>query len=474
MEQNNQGGKQGPTTTVKVLVLLGLIVLLVLGILLPIKLVPNAVTSTKSFFSRIFNRDSVTLEVDKDELNSGEPFVLSWNGGTRENGSYILSYSCIDGVRIETSVNQPFERITCDSQFYFSPTENEIELTVVSERSREVDIPVTLSFLENSASEPTELGTISLFVTNPAIDANAPLPTATPTPRPSTTPTPSATPKPTPKPAAPAPVKTTPQKVSRPSNPNGQPDLAVQILEVGYLNPQTNKFVPFHAATSNMRAAVKFVVINNGDKNTGNWSFKATLPSDTNPTYTAVNRENLGPGDGIEYVLGFERLNNTRDNTITIVVDPENQIYESRENNNSYSAKITNPQAGTSYNPYYPNNNSGTVINTYGKPDLAVSLVDARVENSNRAVIQFEVRNIGDRPTGSFRFRANLPSSGNSEFTSSYMNSLEPSARVTFTVNFENLQNYGNNTATITIDPYNEVSETNEGNNSLTATVYRY
>ncbi|MDQ3014381.1 MAG: hypothetical protein M3Q73_00780 [bacterium] len=350
-QNNPQVEREEPRTGVKILVLIALIALLIVGILLPIKLVPNAVTGVKDFFSSLFGGDNVDLEVNKDPLVTGEAFVLSWNGKNRTNGSYILNYPCIDGVRFETSVNQPFERITCDSQFYFTPTaDNQIEITVVSDRNRIEDIPVTLSFLENSADEPKTLSDLTLTVTNPgAPEASSPIGTSTPvvSPKPTTAPTTKPTPssEPAEKPVkAPAPAAAVPQKVYRVSNPNGQIDLAVQILDVGYLHPETHAFVKSAQVTTNMRAAVRFLVINNGDKNSGNWDFTAKLPSMTNPTFTAIKRENLGPGDGIIYTLGFEGINNVRENTITITVDPSNKVVESRENNNTYSAKIINLQ----------------------------------------------------------------------------------------------------------------------------------
>src|SRR3954470_18025553 len=93
-ESNKPHEERTPTTMAKVLVLIGLIILLIIGILLPIKLVPSAVTGIKDYFSSLFRRTSVELSTNKEQIISGEPFTLSWSGATRENGSYILSYPC--------------------------------------------------------------------------------------------------------------------------------------------------------------------------------------------------------------------------------------------------------------------------------------------------------------------------------------------------------------------------------------------
>jgi hypothetical protein len=474
MPQNNQqNGKKEPNTWVKVIVLLALIVLLIIGILLPIKLVPNAVTEVKDFFSSIFNRSKVTLSVDKDELKSGEPFTLSWDGSTRTNGSYIFSYPCIDGVNVETSVNQPFEKVTCDTQYYFSPSTNEIELTITTQEAHSTDIPVILSFLNNSDTDAKEIGDLTLTVINDTIeDTSGETATTTPvTPvvplKPAATSTPS-----TPKPATTTPVKTpaqpsaytgTVKSAHRVSNPNGTADLYVAIIATGYLNDNA-VFVRSQTVRSDMRAAVKFIVTNVGDKNSGSWNFTASLPSRTNPTYTAINRPNLGPDDSIEYVLGFENLNSAYENTVTITVDPQNYVPETTDVNNTASAKIINSQNGTYPTPDYP---------TYGKADLVARVVSATY-NNNTATIRFEVQNMGGTESGSFRFRANLPTYSNNEYVSGYQNSLKAGEKVYFNLSFSDLQNYGNNYTNITVDPYNEVNESNENNNSIQATVYRY
>ncbi len=349
-----------PNTTLKIVVLIALIVLLVIGILLPIKLVPNAITSIKDGFASLFGGNTkATLSLDKSEIHSGDSFVLSWTGDHMDNGSYVLTYDCKDGVTMVTSVNQPNETIGCGTQYYFSPTDNTIQLSITSTLNRFTDVPVTLSFLPNNSGDIKTLGDIVITVINSNVADNrqnmgtttavvtptpvAPTPVVRPTPTPVVTPTPV-----TPTPVVPTPASTgspqaTPVKVThRVSNPNGIADLSVSMTNVGYLDPVTGAFVSSPTVTGDQIAAVKFLVKNKGDKNTGAWDFTAALPSKTHPTYTAINMNNIGPGDSIEFTLGFADINDARNNVVTITVDSTNKVKEITAANNVASAHIAN------------------------------------------------------------------------------------------------------------------------------------
>ncbi len=459
-----------PNTTLKVIVLVILIALLITGILLPIKLVPNAVTSIKNGFSSLFGGgETATLTTDKSEINSGEAFTLSWDGKHKDNGSYVLTYACKDGVHMQTSIYQPNQEVPCDSQYYFSPNDNRIDLSIFSENNRFIDVPVSLSFLANDSTEVKTLASTTLTITNVNVADSRQNITGT-----STTPTPvtvatSTTPV---EPTTPAPVATTPApkptitRTHRVSNPNGTADLSVQITDIGYLDPVTAQFVSSPTIYGNARAAAKFVVTNNGDKNTGAWNFTATLPTVDHPTYTAYNQPNLGPGDGIVYTLGFDKINQTLDNVISIAVDSNNQVVETSETNNTSSVHIAN-LSGT---------NNGTPTNV-GGADLTVKItsIPSYTYANSRVNVQFEVQNIGDQTVNSWRFTANLPTGdSNSFYTSEYQAPLAPGAKIIFNLGFDRTQYQGNNNVSITVDPYNNVSEVNENNNSTSATIYRY
>jgi len=471
--------KRDPGQLTKVIVLIALVVLLIVGILIPIKLVPNAFSSLSNRISNIFRwSPRVTLSTEPTDIRNGVPFTLSWGGATRTNGSYSLTYDCTEGVRLETSIVQQYEPISCNVPYFFSAQENKIPLTLYSDVKNVSDVPFTLSFLANDSSEATTIGTTVLTVTNSTIGQVPPVATTTP-PAPSTGGQATSTqPKPKPKPTTPSSGTITRQ--NRVSNPNGTPDLVVRVLARGYINRVTGVFTPASSLPSNQPAAIKFEVANFGDKNTGTWTFHADLPSQTNPSYDSPVQQNLGPGDSIVYTLAFENLNPNQVNRLNLFVDPKNYIYERSEANNNISVDI--------FNTNYSNGviSGGTIIvGTQGRADLTITQLQTGIierssnlfystqyfDADDRAGVRFTVKNIGDRESGSWTYRIDYPSSYNSNYLSDRQISLRPGEQATFTFGFDNAQSGNIN---IYVDSNNEVTELREDNNFRYTTVRNF
>ncbi|MCI5108783.1 MAG: hypothetical protein MRY49_02970, partial [Candidatus Pacebacteria bacterium] len=107
------------------------------------------------------------------------------------------------------------------------------------------------------------------------------------------------------------------------------------------------------------------------------------------------------------------------------------------------------------------------VSTTPNTRDLYIRLVRSGVVN-NTAYIQFEVGNSGSISTGTWQFRAILPTASVSDrvFVSNIQTSLSSGSGIIYTLTFSNLES-GTNQAIIQIDPQNIVSESNESNNQL-------
>ena len=104
--------EKAPSTTLKVVVLILLVALLIVGILLPIKLVPNAFNSVTDTFKSWFNKEKVVeITTNTTSINSGDQVVLSWNNAPKTEGTYALSYGCTNGVHVETSIVSPNETV---------------------------------------------------------------------------------------------------------------------------------------------------------------------------------------------------------------------------------------------------------------------------------------------------------------------------------------------------------------------------
>lgn len=121
-----------------------------------------------------------------------------------------------------------------------------------------------------------------------------------------------------------------------------------------------------------------------------------------------------------------------------------------------------------------------------GKPDLAVRLLQVGLLNTGTNMItnnqtsfnytdtvgiRFEIRNDGDVATGPWVFSAILPSISTPTYNSYSQISLKPGESIIFTLGFSNLSNQNIGSISITADPLNVVTESNEYNNTITSTI---
>lgn len=159
---------------------------------------------------------------------------------------------------------------------------------------------------------------------------------STPTTTPETTP---AAPVTNPRPGAP--VTTVVQVGANPANYHGLPDLVVESVQTGYLtSSNTSSFRASNEVPDGERGAVKFTVANRGTNISERFEFEVELPTTRRYTYNSRTQQTLRPGERIEYVLGFDQTREGNDRTITIDVDPDDDIDESNESNNDRSVSV--------------------------------------------------------------------------------------------------------------------------------------
>jgi hypothetical protein len=147
-----------------------------------------------------------------------------------------------------------------------------------------------------------------------------------------------------------APATTPSESSSAPAHSRGLyglPDLATKIIATGYLaGPDTSSFVPASIIPPGARPAVEFSIANNGTNSTGPWNFLAEMPSKGNQVFTSPTEPSLNPGDHTVFTLGFNEAIPGPAQTITVIADPNDNIVESNEGNNSASAAVTITQTG--------------------------------------------------------------------------------------------------------------------------------
>lgn len=192
---------------------------------------------------------------------------------------------------------------------------------------------VSLSSVFKGAEEPAALTVITESPSIPFGDATA---TATTTATSSVVTTTTTTPIPIPS----APVVITVPGV--PAALYGKSDLTVSITDVGYLRTagETSSYVASTDVPDGKSGAIRFTVINVGTNETGTWDFEASIPTSSSFTFSSPSQRSLRPGDRVEYVLGFDRTKSGDNRTITITVDPDRNVDETNEGNNSASKNV--------------------------------------------------------------------------------------------------------------------------------------
>jgi len=125
-------------------------------------------------------------------------------------------------------------------------------------------------------------------------------------------------------------------------DPNDDADLVLNNLEVGRISG--GRFVEDDEIDDNDTAAVRFVVKNEGGKDTGSWRFEIdNLPYNNDDTYRSGRYQSLRPGQSLEVIAEFDGID--RGNySIQVEVDSDDDVDEENENNNRRSRflEVTN------------------------------------------------------------------------------------------------------------------------------------
>lgn len=144
----------------------------------------------------------------------------------------------------------------------------------------------------------------------------------------------------TPRPGTPTTV-VVPVQVPASTNYHGLPDLVVENVRTGYLtSSDTDSFRASDEVPDGERGAVKFTIANRGTNVSGRFEFEVELPTTRSYTYNSRTQQSLRPGERIDYVLGFDQTREGSNRTITIEVDPDDDIDESNEGNNRRSVRV--------------------------------------------------------------------------------------------------------------------------------------
>ncbi len=345
----------------KTLAAIGLVAMLALGIwgsVQVVRLAPGAfshiASAVVSLTSIFFPNDRIEIVAPTGTTKSGEPFTIEWAHSRRSDvGRYTFSYTCREKVSVsvmeETGI---YKDLACDTAFdvpqYQVEDRYALKIIPTSNAYRYIDLPVTISFIEEGSATPSVTDSITFTLVNESVtDADFGSGSSSSSSSSSSSGGASSS---IPSPSSPdekIPGTSTsntyviPNVGTQAQNSNGRADLVGNILEIGYIDAATKTFVASSTVMKNERVAVRFEVKNQGDKTTGPWLFSAVLPTFPPHIFRSDSQSELLPGDRIEYTMGFDRVDEKDSVTFKVNLDPDEKVKEYNDANNSIETTIS-------------------------------------------------------------------------------------------------------------------------------------
>jgi hypothetical protein len=330
------------TGAFRLLAILGFIAAVIAGLWLIIQAVrylPTGFVSLANMADGLFGRDKgLSLTAPQDVVNSGDSYRINFNP-IREDGTYVFSYRCIEGVSAQTRDSAgDIVDIVCDEELKIRTGRmrgaQTHEITFESEKQRFSDVPYTISFYANDKNAPLYESKGIATIINATIPEAGIATGIKPTVKPETSAKPSVTVSTTP---AVAPV-TQPTATTRvpvetityqESKPNGTADLEVHIIGVGEM--KGTALIPKSTLDADNISALQVAIKNIGTKTSNEWDLTIAYPGDEDDSYTSRSRKALLPGEREIITLRFTP--DDRKNTGRIQVTATSKAEKTTSNN---------------------------------------------------------------------------------------------------------------------------------------------
>ncbi len=118
-------------------------------------------------------------------------------------------------------------------------------------------------------------------------------------------------------------------------------DLMLRIIKRGYMDRNNGRFYEANSVSERDRVAIRFEIENIGRGETGPFIYTADLSGYYNDQYVSPVQTTFYPGEKRQYTVDFDSdVADIGTNTITIRVDTNNSVNETREDNNALSQDI--------------------------------------------------------------------------------------------------------------------------------------
>lgn len=351
MEIPTQAKQTTENKSTKILAGIGIAALVILAIWLGVQMVQfggNVTSGLASSFSGLRSffgtGNEIMVTAEPGVVSPNDIFTLSWEREDSEEtgGTYMFSYTCTTDIHLTSPVSTNVGNVLfCNTPFALGTTTADITLTAVAAETLNgpKEVTLTITFTPTGADEATISGETTITIARDAVTANDTATTTSSDTTDDSADVPDTSTPTTPVVTSPQPVVVDPTPVN---DPNGTSDLTIRVLELGTVTtsgtftPSAGPFDP------NDRIAIRLEVENTGTKATNSWRFEADLPTERRYTWRSDEQEGLPAGTTVEYILGFEDVEDDNDiATATITVDVDDNVEESNENNNSIEINIS-------------------------------------------------------------------------------------------------------------------------------------
>lgn len=425
-------------TAGKIFFVIGIIIILLVLAYIIITFVPRMFGSLAGVGSSgsFGNDEQLFVSVSDTSLSNGETFTLSWTPLTQD-GDYTFSYDCVDDLIFTYTSHGANERIICNTPFTLGDSGN-AQLDVMFDRADAfIDVPLKVTFTSEEDSKDTISNSVTVtirsqgdVVTTPVDSNDSPVEYVD---DPDT------------------------DDTNTDSNNDDTPEVSTPLPPVTSTKADLAiSNVTYNALTN----AMSFTVTNLGAQASGLWTFNYTTPANPNQAVTSPVQVSLARAQALRITVTFD-ARNTFTVPVTISVDPANLIAEGSESNNQAQISIPGTTQGSN-----PTQGSDITIQSIKTGYMVGSqFVESSVVNSSNAAIQFSVVNVGKSTTPAWKFKIESSQASDS-ITSSNQTPVVSGESRTITVNLNGMRTNTVHTLSVTVDSENDISETNEGNNT--------
>lgn len=278
----------------------------------------------------------------------------------------------------------------------------------------------------------------------------------------------------------------------------GQKNIKVTLIGLGIINKNTGQFISTNTFSSYDMVAVKYRISNDNDTETGLWNMRVEMPSiNQGDRVRYANNINIPAYSSYTVEARFDGIDTSSNPVVRIYADIDNVVAETSEADNTLSVPLNssnnnlNYNYNNNYNYNYNNNcawnNQNCNSNNTGNPNLTITSIETgKMVSGNfntqtsftygeRVMVRVTVRNTGGTFTNSWSTRLNYYDSYgvNRSVTTDNERPINSGETYTITYTLDNLTR-GNTNLNVNIDSNNNLYETNEGDNTISSTVYIY